>query len=711
MNIFVNEILEEVSSQKVYRVLWTDQNNMICYLIDINDTKALPFRLSVNDITDSIAQDAFRKLKKDPVILTLSPSEKEMAMRDNAWEFLKNIVEKEPEIYISSRRGKLVEETISNFEISKPAIYKYLRKYWQRGKTPNALLPDYKNSGGRGKNKAASTLKRGKPRVYDNKNGMNVDESIRKLFRLSIEKFYLTDKKISLSEAYRMMIKKYFADDYYYEDGEQKVIIKENNQIPTKRQFRYWFRKEFSIENVKRKRLGSRMYEKDHRAVLGSSTNEAYGPGARFQIDATVADVFLISSYNSDWIIGRPVLYFVVDVFSRMITGMYIGLEGPSWAGAMMALANTVSDKAAFCNQYGKSISKEVWPCEHLPDVLMADRGELEGYNVEPLINNFNLHVENAAPYRADWKGIVEKGFDLVQQKVKPFLPGYIDKDYRQRGAEDYRLKARLTIDTFTKIIIEYVLKYNATHWLKNYELDEDMIADDVNPIPLELWNWGIRNRTGKLKYYSSDIVKLNLLPRSKATITHRGIKLKNMFYSCDKAIKESWFPEARHKGSWKVTVSYDPRDVTNIYLIDNDGRSFETCQLLERSKKYKGKTLDEVVYLNQYEKIKEREAAHQQLQYDVDLINGIENIVKPAVKKVNKEQTKNLSKSERTGSIKKNRIEEKAQRRKQEVFNIENRKDHEPGNVVPFDQTKDGDDPYKLPSIKDVLRRRKKRD
>jgi len=303
----------------------------------------------------------------------------------------------------------------------------------------------------------------------------------------------------------------------------------------------------------------------------------------------------------------------------------------------------------------------------------------------------------------------VEKNFNLVQQKVKPFIPGYIDKDYRQRGAEDYRLKARLTIDAFTKIIIEYVLGYNASHRLKNYELDEDMIEDGVNPIPLELWNWGIRNRTGKLKYYSSDIVKMNLLPQSIATITYRGIKFKNMFYSCDKAIKESWFPEARQKGSWKVTVSYDPRNVTNIYLINNDGNSFETCQLLERSKRYKGKTLDEVIYLNRYEKMKEQEAAHEQLQYDVDLLSNIENIVKPAVKKANEEQTKNLSKRERTGSIKKNRTVEKARRREQEVFDIEKGRDHEPGRVVPLNQKKDDSNLYKLPSIKDVLRRRKK--
>ena len=42
---------------------------------------------------------------------------------------------------------------------TKASIYNYLRKYWQRGKTPNALIADYSNSGGKGKSKIAKNKK------------------------------------------------------------------------------------------------------------------------------------------------------------------------------------------------------------------------------------------------------------------------------------------------------------------------------------------------------------------------------------------------------------------------------------------------------------------------------------------------------------------------------------------------------------------------
>ncbi|GGF62072.1 hypothetical protein GCM10010912_04030 [Paenibacillus albidus] len=91
----------------------------------------------------------------------------------------------------------------------------------------------------------------------------------------------------------------------------------------------------------------------------------------------------MVSEYRREWIIGRPIIYIVIDVFSRYIAGIYNGLEGPSWIGAMMALANTTTDKVNFCAQYGINIDPEDWLSSHLPQKLTADRGELEGTSVK----------------------------------------------------------------------------------------------------------------------------------------------------------------------------------------------------------------------------------------------------------------------------------------------------------------------------------------
>src|SRR5699024_7094811 len=153
------------------------------------------------------------------------------------------------------------------------------------------------------------------------------------------------------------------------------------------------------------------------------------GPGTRFQIDATIADIYLVSSLDVNKVIGRPVIYAVLDVYSRIITGLYVVLAGPSWIGAMMALDTMVADKVDFCKQYGIDITPEQWPTHHLPAIIIAYRGEIKGYSVNNLINNINIKIENTTDYRVDLKGIVERKFRTFNGKLKEKAPGTIQKE------------------------------------------------------------------------------------------------------------------------------------------------------------------------------------------------------------------------------------------------------------------------------------------
>ncbi|MFD2170073.1 Mu transposase C-terminal domain-containing protein [Tumebacillus lipolyticus] len=706
MILSINDLLREEQEGRHFRVLWIDPDNKICYLIDVENNTAIPFLRKVEELTDEILQGEYVKTKEDSFLPYLHDDvpEAHEQKRDKAWEIIRELVNQEPDIYEREKRGELVHHVLKKFGSTRPTVYKNLRRYWQRGMTPNALLPDYHKSGARGKERAAGTAKRGRPPVYGVE-GINVDEATKKIFRIALEKYYLTTQKNNLTSAYQMMIKEFYAEDYYEQNGVKKVVLVDEEKLPTFGQFKYWYNKEYGVQETQMAREGRIKYEKDHRAVLGSSLTGVHGPGSRFQIDATVADVYLISRYNPDWIVGRPVMYVVVDVFSRMIVGMYIGLEGPSWMGAMMALANTASDKVAYCAQFGIDIPKSAWPCEHLPEVLLADRGELEGYDVDRLVNAFHLEVENAAPYRADWKGVVEKQFDLLQTRVKRFLPGYVEKDFRERGADDYRLKAKLTLEQFTQIMIKQIIMYNTTHYLEGYKRDEDMILDEVAPIPLQLWNWGIANRSGKLRSTSEKLVRLHLLPQENATVTYKGIKFKQMMYGCDRALREGWFPKARQKGSWKVKVAFDPRNMSAIYIWDEATGDFEPCHLLSHEERYENKTLDEVLYLLEYEKHMKRDSDYDQLQAKVDFAAEVEEIVKTAVKTVGKKQTHSISAAQKTKRIKDNRRFEREQRRQEEAF-ILTPKIEKPAEVIPLVPKQEED--YSRPSIKDFLKKRR---
>jgi len=414
------------------------------------------------------------------------------------------------------------------------------------------------------------------------------------------------------------------------------------------------------------------------------------GPGAKYQIDATVGDIYLVSQFNRADIIGRPILYFVIDVFSRMVTGIYVGLEGPSWIGAMMALANAASDKVKFCAEYGIEITETDWPCRHMPDVILGDRGEMEGKSADTLINALGVRIENTPPYRADMKGIVEQYFHTINTTVTVHLPGHVKPDMSQRGGRDYRLDAKLDIRQFTKIIIECVLYHNNEHLLEGFERDADMIRDSIQPVPISLWEWGIKNRSGLLRSFPEDVVKLCLLPAAQASVTARGIRFKGIYYLCDLAAREGWFEKARAKGAFRVDISYDPRDMTRIYLRNTAGSSYEVCYLADWQEKYRGKCFDEILYLHESEKRGRQGCSAKTLEARINLGARVDEIVAEAAKQA-KQTPLPKSKAKRTGNIRFNRGLEKGTLRQEEAFRLgEDKSVGEPEPLLTVDH---GDD------------------
>ncbi len=111
------------------------------------------------------------------------------------------------------------------------------------------------------------------------------------------------------------------------------------------------------------------------------------------------------------------------------------------------------------------------------------------------------------------------------------------------------------------------------------------MVADGLEPYPLDVWRWGIRNRSGHLRTQPVDKVRFSLLPKDTASVTRQGIRFRKLFYTCERAVREGWYVKAGHTGRWKVSVSYDPRTTDWLYLWHDRGQPPEPCSLLENSR------------------------------------------------------------------------------------------------------------------------------
>jgi putative transposase len=666
------------------RVLWINREADTIVTYELNAHYALPVFKKLSEIEELLNLKEIETVEYNsmPMFDYEDISESSKQIIESRWTLMENLVTCEPDIYISKRRGEMIEKITKENLAIKKTIYKLLRQYWGNGKTKSAFLPNIYKRGGKGNIKSCGIKKRGRPSKKilgiltndETKNELNqdmikqdginiTDDSRDKIIR-GYKKNYKNKQEMPYVQAYQRTLEEHFSKGYYKNQNGVIVPIIDLDNVPSLTQFKYWGKKSLSEIETNKVRKGETKHELYHRAVVGESTIESFGPGRKFQIDATIADIYLVNRLNKNYIIGRPVVYMVVDVFSRMIVGFYVGLEGPSWMGAMMALYNTTRNKVELCKEFGINIEEGEWDCCYMPDSLTVDRGEMESTKPLNLIQNLGVRIDILPPYRADWKGIIEQNFKRLNYKTLHWLKGTVKKEYRVRGEEDYRLGALLDLEEFTKVIILSIIYFNG-RYMDYYDKDEQMIRDDVIPIPKNLWRWGIANRSGLLKSYPEDVIKFNLMPSIECSITYRGLLFQKRRYSCEEAVNSGIFERARKNGRIKVKISYDPRNIDYVYVHEKGG--FTKYNLVDDIKR--NLYLEEVACATEIEEQEAVDFSRTDIQNTAELNASIDMINEEANKKFKETQDSN---NKRIKNIKNNRKEEREFNRENEAWELE---------------------------------------
>ena len=134
--------------------------------IEINNIKNFPTVISKNELFQAIESfETFRVDDPFQDIVLMQPIGGSITQikRDENYNLIKPIIVHE-QFYIPNVRSSLINEIIKNQKSTKQTLYRLLKQYWQRGQTPNALIPNYHNSGAKG-NKRVSNQKLGRKRI------------------------------------------------------------------------------------------------------------------------------------------------------------------------------------------------------------------------------------------------------------------------------------------------------------------------------------------------------------------------------------------------------------------------------------------------------------------------------------------------------------------------------------------------------------------
>jgi hypothetical protein len=216
------------------RILWIDPTGEIAYTFGLKTPGALPQPARVNMLVADVLAGRARLLLVDPCAVRRAhaPPPKHLEIQARAWDIVRSMVKEQPTVYRPRERAAMVAAASAAHGVSRPTVIRYLRRYWERGQTVDALLPDYVNSGAPGKTRAASAgVKRGRPRKAGSPAGLNADSQIRATFHAAVARYAATHEQFSRRAAYRQML-----EDFY---GDQ-----DPGGVPTFGQFSYWIERD-----------------------------------------------------------------------------------------------------------------------------------------------------------------------------------------------------------------------------------------------------------------------------------------------------------------------------------------------------------------------------------------------------------------------------------------------------------------------------------
>ena len=419
---------------------------------------------------------------------------------------------------IVSKKDKLDLAKSNNIHLA--TLYDWLSKF----KTTNTLLsliPKYKKRGGKGKSKLPKDIE------------ITIDTFINER--------YLSRQKISIAKLHREIN----ANLKYrgYRQVSYNTLRNRINQLDERKVFRI--------------REGKSAYNNSLRE--SKKSYEVQYPLQVIQIDHTPLDIEIVDeTYRKP--IGRPYITVAIDIFSRMVYGLYLSLDAPSFysVGQTIYLGFTPKDK------YLKDLGIDSkWEIYGVPNTIHLDNAaEFRGEQLKRVCEIFNINIDfrpRATPY---YGGHIERFIRTLNQEIHSLM-GTTFSNPQERKEYDSSKKAVFTLKELERYIVKWVTDYyhNAPHeGLQNKTPKEKFLegilgSETSSPAPLRV-----------LTTQELEIAKISLLPYEERTIQRTGVSLHGITYY-DEALIPFMTPAPQNKQKEKYIFRYDPKNLSKIYF------------------------------------------------------------------------------------------------------------------------------------------------
>jgi len=424
---------------------------------------------------------------------------------------------------------QLVRSIMQQHSVGQATIYRWLNLFKTTGQL-SSLIPSR-----RGPEKGQSRL----------------SAEVEALVRASLDEVYLTKQRYPLKRVYIDILKRC---------QRHKVSAPHSNTV---RNRILAIRKERAL----RLRHGNKAADDKY------SPHKGKFPGADFplavvQIDHTPADIILVDDMTR-MPLGKPVITMAIDVYSRIVVGLYVSFEAPSALGVGMCLASAILPKDNWLRQM--DVTGE-WPCWGRMKKIYADNAkEFRGNMLKRACEEYGIDLEFRPVRKPRYGAHIERLLGSFAKEIH-CLPGTTFSNTQEKGEYQSAKEAALTLGEFEKWLLHLIV--NIYHRSGHSSLD--------NRTPMQVFEDGIYQKTGLPPRINgiddANKVKMDFLPFYERTIQENGVQLDHIRYYSD--VLRPWIhtmeedsPKSNKKR--KFIFKRDPRDISVLFFYDPETKAY----------------------------------------------------------------------------------------------------------------------------------------
>ncbi|MDO6514044.1 MULTISPECIES: Mu transposase C-terminal domain-containing protein [Neptuniibacter] len=277
----------------------------------------------------------------------------------------------------------------------------------------------------------------------------------------------------------------------------------------------------------------------------------------RVEIDHTPLNIFVVDE-NTKKVIGRPNFTLILDHFSKMPLGFYIGFEPPSSVSVMRAIRHAILSKDYVSKEF-PSI-RNSWPAYGCFTTLACDNGsEFHDHQLRRMCNELNTELFFCPSKQPHYKGSVERFLGTLNRAVCHKLKGTSYGSISERGEYESTKLASVTLDKLRELIHKWVIDI--------YIHSPHAGLDDT---PANVWKNGLKDIELILPQ-SRERLDLILTKEYVRKLSHEGIRLFKLNYSSD----ELRLFRQQLKANATVHVRIDPENVGKIWVLDKANQRY----------------------------------------------------------------------------------------------------------------------------------------